>query len=114
MPEFRPGADIVARSEMSEAATARCALAFGRAALVAVANLSPEARVAVDEALAFELRVMDAEAGRAAADAASAARETREWLKDLSKTGSQDIAVLENAILALAEGLSGPPNCRAA
>ncbi len=114
MPEFRPGADAVARPEMSEAAAARCALAFGRAALAAVASISVETRAAVDEALAFEIHVMDSEAGRAAADAANAARETREWLNDLSQTGSQDTAILENAILALAEGLKEPRSCTAA
>lgn len=114
MPEFRPGADAVARPEIAEAAAARCALAFSRAALVAMANLSPEARAAVDDALAFEIHVLDSETGRAAADAATAARETREWLNDLSETGSRDTAALENAILALADGLNGPTTCRAA
>ncbi|MFO1012232.1 MAG: hypothetical protein U1E50_00535 [Caulobacteraceae bacterium] len=114
MPEFRLGASDAARPERGGDAAARCALALSRAALAAIANLSADARSAVDGALAFEILVLESEHGKIAAAASKAARETREWLCDLSEPVGDDVSVLENAILAMAERLDQPEASRAA
>ena len=62
----------------------------------------------------IEILVLESEHGKIAAAASKAARETREWLCDLSEPVGDDVSVLENAILAMAERLDQPEASRAA